>query len=74
MPNDCIDVESQTVELSAVPTAEMVNERWMNALSQTELWTFIWLNSPQLAKNAGTRVEELMMPIEMVQRRSAKNW
>lgn len=64
----------QNTELPSVPTAEIVNERWLNVLSQFELWTGIWSESPQLAKKAGVRAEELMMPLEMVQRRYAKNW
>lgn len=57
-----------------VPTAEIVHERWINALSQFELWTGIWAENPRLVKNSGKRVEELMMSREMVQRRYAKNW
>ena len=56
------------------PSAETVNERWLSALAQFELWTLIWSDNPQLAKKAGARVEELMMPIEAVQYRYAKNW
>ena len=55
-------------------TAEIVNERWMNALAQFELWTSIWADNPQLAKRTGARVEELMMPLEAVQQRYAKHW
>jgi hypothetical protein len=57
-----------------VPTANIVNERWLSALAQFELWTGIWAENPQLAKGSGVRAEELMMPLELVQQRYAKNW
>lgn len=55
----------------AVPAAEVLQERWLNILAQFELWTQIWAANPELAKQAGTRVEELMMPIAAVQARYA---
>ena len=66
--------EAETGGTLSAPNAEIMNERWNNALAQFELWTSIWSDNPQLAKNAGVRVEELMMPIEAVQHRYAKNW
>ena len=53
----------------APPTADQVQERWLSALAQFELWTQIWAANPELAKKAGSRVEELMMPLEAVQLR-----
>ena len=66
--------EAEAAATFQTPTAAIVNERWINSLAQFELWTSIWSDNPQLAKNAGVRVEELMMPIEAVQHRYAKNW
>ncbi len=57
--------------LTSVPAAEVIQERWLNILEQFELWTQIWAANPELAKQAGSRVEELMMPIEAVQARYA---
>jgi hypothetical protein len=52
-----------------VPSAEEVEQRWQQSLAQFELWTQIWVKNPELAKRAGTRVEELMMPLEAVRER-----
>lgn len=57
--------------LTGVPAAEVLQERWLNILAQFELWTQIWAANPELAKQAGTRVEELMMPLERVHARYA---
>ena len=37
--------------------------------TQFDLWTQIWAANPELAKQAGSRVEELMMPIEAARAR-----
>ena len=66
--------QAGTAGMLAAPTSEILNERWINSLAQFELWTGIWSANPQLARSAGVRVEELMMPIEEVQHRYAKNW
>ena len=66
--------EAEAAGTFSAPTEAIVNERWINSLAQFELWTGIWSANPQLAKSAGVRVEELMMPIEEVQHRHAKNW
>ncbi len=55
-----------------VPTAEQLQQRWEQSLAQFEMWTQIWRDNPQLAKQAGKRVEELLMPIAQVQARYAK--
>ena len=57
--------------LTGVPAAEVLQERWLNILAQFELWTQIWAANPELAKQAGPRAEELMMPIEAVHLRYA---
>jgi hypothetical protein len=54
-----------------VPTAEQLQERWEQSLAQFEMWTQIWRDNQQLAKQAGKRVEELLMPIAQVQARYA---
>ena len=66
--------EAESSQALSIPTAEIMHERWINALAQFELWTGIWSDNPQLAKSAGVRAEELMMPIEEVQHRHAKTW
>lgn len=55
-----------------VPTAEQLQQRWEQSLAQFEMWTQIWRDNPVLAKQAGLRVEELLMPIAQVQARYAK--
>jgi hypothetical protein len=57
-----------------VPTAQEIDQRWQQSLAQFELWTEIWKNNPELAKQAGRRVQELMLPIEVVQQQYAKSW
>ncbi len=52
-----------------VPTAQQLDERWQQSLAQFELWTQIWRDNPELAKQAGKRVQELMMPLSEVQER-----
>ena len=52
-----------------VPTAQQIDERWQQSLAQFELWTQIWRDNPELAKQAGKRVQELMMPLSEVQQR-----
>ena len=55
-----------------VPTAEQLQRRWQQSLAQFEFWTQIWLDNPTLAKQAGTRVEELLMPLSQVQANNAR--
>lgn len=49
--------------------AALMDARWQQALAQFELWVSIWAENPQAARNAGPRVEELMMPLGQVQER-----
>lgn len=65
---------SERDRCSAIPTAQEVNERWLQALAQFELWTKIWADNPELAKKSGSRVEELMLPRDVVQQRYASHW
>ena len=48
----------------SAPDPEALHDRWLSILAQFDLWTQIWAANPELAKQAGSRVEELMMPIE----------
>jgi hypothetical protein len=57
-----------------VPSAEELDQRWQQSLAQFELWTQIWKDNPELAKQAGRRVQELMMPLADVQLAYAKTW
>jgi hypothetical protein len=43
------------------------NLRWEQALALYTTFTEMWISNPQLAKQAGRRVQELMMPIDQVQ-------
>lgn len=48
-------------------TAQDANLRWEQALALYTTFTEIWVSNPQLVKQAGRRVQELMMPIDQVQ-------
>jgi hypothetical protein len=50
-----------------VISAQDANLRWEQALALYSTFTEIWISNPQLAKQAGRRVQELMMPIDQVQ-------
>ena len=50
-----------------VISAQDASFRWEQALALYSTFTEIWVSNPQLAKQAGRRVEELMMPIDQVQ-------
>ena len=52
-----------------VISAEDANFRWEQALALYSTFTEIWINNPKLAKQAGRRVQELVMPLEEVQQR-----
>ena len=43
--------------------------RWEQGQALTQLFTEIWLSNPALAKKAGLRVQEFVMPLAEVQRR-----
>ncbi len=61
-------------DVAAAPSAELIEARWQQSLALFELWTRIWAEQPEIALRAGPRVEELMMPIDAVQRRYAARW
>jgi hypothetical protein len=65
---------SEQFNYKQIPSAEVLEMRWQQVLSQFELWTQIWAENPELAKKSGTRVEELMMPLDAVQQRYAQSW
>ena len=48
-------------------SAEDANCRWEQAIALYLTFTEIWINNPKLAKQAGRRVKELVMPIAEVQ-------
>jgi hypothetical protein len=50
-----------------VISAQDANLRWEQALALYTTFTEIWNSNPQLAKQAGRRVQELMLPIDQVQ-------
>jgi len=52
-----------------VISAQDANFRWEQALALYSTFTEIWTNNPKLAKQAGRRVQELVMPLEEVQQR-----
>ncbi|NJS36843.1 MAG: hypothetical protein HC765_11190 [Brachymonas sp.] len=56
----------------SVPTAAQLQQRWEQSLAQFEMWALIWRDNPQIAKQAGARVEELLMPLAQVQARYVK--
>jgi hypothetical protein len=50
-----------------VISAQDAKLRWEQALALYSTFTEIWISNPHLAKQAGRRVQELMMPIDQVQ-------
>ena len=50
-------------------TAHDANIRWQQSLELCTTFAQIWIQNPQLAKQAGRRVEEYVMPLSEVQRR-----
>lgn len=57
-----------------VITAEQAHARWEQAFELFNTWTTIWADNPKFAKQAGARVEELMLPLAEVQLRYASKW
>jgi hypothetical protein len=54
-------------------SAEDAAERWEQSLSLVTTFTQIWLANPALAKQAGRKVEEFVMPLDEVQKRHAND-
>lgn len=49
-------------------SAEEASLRWDQSLALISTFTEIWLDNPQLARQAGRRVQEFVMPLAEVQR------
>lgn len=54
----------------ALPTPEQLQQRWEQSLAQFEFWVQIWRDNPQLAKQAGRRVEHLLMPLSEIHQKN----
>ena len=61
-------------DAAMAPSAELIEARWQQSQALYELCTRVWAERPELARRAGRRVEELMMPLDAVQARYAKEW
>ncbi|RYX95850.1 MAG: hypothetical protein EOO28_10610 [Comamonadaceae bacterium] len=44
-------------------------ERWEQSLQLLDTFTQIWLDNPKLARQAGSRVQEFVMPLEEARER-----
>jgi hypothetical protein len=53
---------------SKLISAHDANLRWQQSLQLYSTFAEIWIQNPQLAKQAGRRVQELVMPLVDVQR------
>ncbi|MEQ1880148.1 MAG: hypothetical protein ABL878_04170 [Burkholderiales bacterium] len=54
-------------------SAEDAAKRWEQSLSLVTTFTQIWISNPLLAKQAGRKVEEFVMPLVEVQKRHAND-
>lgn len=54
---------------STTISAHDADIRWKQSLALYSTFAEIWIKNPQLAKQAGRRVQELVMPLVEVQRR-----
>ena len=54
-------------------SAEDAAKRWEQSLALFTTFTQIWMSNPLLAKQAGRRVQELVMPLDEVQKRHAND-
>jgi hypothetical protein len=65
---------SETQEMSSKNiTAQEAAARWEQSLALVSTFTQIWLSNPKLARQAGRRVEEFVMPLIEVQRLHASD-
>ena len=64
-------------ELPNVPSRTISEEdaakRWEQGLALFTTFTQIWMSNPELAKQAGCRVEELVKPLDEVRKRHAND-
>jgi hypothetical protein len=51
--------------------AQEAAARWDQAFALFSTFTQVWLSNPKLAKQAGRRIEEFVMPLAEVQKRHA---
>jgi hypothetical protein len=58
---------------SVIPP-ELAQARMDQALALIDFWVGVWSSNPQLARQAGRRVEEFMMTRDEVRRRHAHEW
>jgi hypothetical protein len=54
-------------------SAEDAAERWEQSLALVTTFSQIWMANPVLAKQAGRKVEEFVMPLDEVRKRHAKD-
>ena len=52
-----------------VISSQDANLRWQQSIELYSTFTEIWIHNPQLAKQAGRRVQELVLSIAEVQQR-----
>ncbi|MFN0041545.1 MAG: hypothetical protein ACKVP2_18690 [Burkholderiales bacterium] len=64
---DSPDTDARTI--NAVDAAR----RWEQSLALVTTFTQIWMSNPLLAKQAGRKVEEFVMPLFEVQKRHAND-
>jgi hypothetical protein len=55
-------------------SAEDAAKRWEQSLALVTTFTQIWISNPMLAKQAGHKVEEFVMPLAEVQKRHANDF
>ncbi|MES2941446.1 MAG: hypothetical protein V4772_01100 [Pseudomonadota bacterium] len=60
---------SENVIVSKTINAADAAMRWHQSLQLVSTFTEIWIQNPQLAKQAGRRVEEFVLPLVEVQKR-----
>ncbi len=58
---------------SSVISSQVANLRWQQSIELYSTFTEIWIQNPQLAKQAGRRVQEHVMAIAEVQQRHAND-
>lgn len=57
------EIHSRTI------SAQDAAARWQQSLELCSTFAQIWIENPQLAKQAGRRVEEFVMPLAEVRKR-----
>ncbi len=62
-------MSDDSVAVSKIINAHDANQRWKQSLELSSTFAQIWMQNPHLAKQAGRRVEEFVMPLAEVQKR-----